>query len=307
MEQINVRGCGFTVLSLGTVQLGLAYGLNKAAGKPDRQTAFDVLNQALSGGVNSLDTAAAYGDAEEVIGDWLKTVPASRQPYVATKVNALDHTSLTALRASLRAQVEQCKKRLGIETIPVLMIHHCEEYLDDPENMRTVFQELKASGDIRFSGISAYAFHDYGRIAGSGFDAVQIPVNLFDWRQIDNGGIRKLQDAGMIVFARSVFLQGLVFRKPDQLDERMAFCAPTLRKLDALCQRWNMSPGEVAFSFARSIPGMTSLVIGCRSGEQARKTVWLAEHTDRLTDGQMEELRQLFGNTDEKVITPTLW
>ena len=173
--------------------------------------------------------------------------------------------------------------------------------------MRIVFDELKAEGDILYSGMSAYAFHDYNAIASSGFDAVQIPVNLFDWRQIDNGGINSLKNAGMIVFARSVFLQGLVFRKPEQLPDNMSFCASTLTKLDSLCNSWSMSPAEVAFSFARSIPGMTSLVIGCRNEEQAKSSVLLAENTDSLNDNQMDEIHRLFYDTDERVITPTLW
>ena len=113
MKHTSIRGCDFSVLSLGTVQLGMPYGLNKAAGKPDQLCANQVLNQALNSGVNWIDTAAAYGDAETVLGHWLSNIEAYRQPNIATKVNALDHSSLSALRFSLRLQLEDCKKRLG--------------------------------------------------------------------------------------------------------------------------------------------------------------------------------------------------
>lgn len=307
MQMKEIRGCNVSSLSLGTVQLGLNYGLNKTEGKPDRATSFSILDTAVNNGVNWLDTAAAYGDSEQVIGDWIQTLAPENIPLVATKVNALDHSSLDALRTSLREQIMLSKKRLGLEQIPLLMIHHCEEYFEDPDNMRQVFEEMKAEGHIRYSGISAYAFHDYKEIASSGFDAVQIPVNLFDWRQIENGGIQALEDANMIVFARSVFLQGLIFRQPDQLDERMRFCAPTLEKFHTLCQKYNMEPAVLAASFALSVPGISSLVIGCRNQAQIEATLNQMEQTVQLTDAQMEEIRSMFRDTDERVITPMLW
>lgn len=307
MKMNFVRGCDVSALSLGTVQFGIPYGLNQAAGKPERESCFRIMDIAQEHGINWLDTAAAYGDSEEVIGSWMSRIPADQAPLVCSKVNALDHTSLNTLRASLREQVEQSKKRLGLEQIPLMMIHHCEEYFEDPDNMRQAFEELKTSGDIRFSGMSAYAFHDYGTIAQSGFDAVQIPVNLFDWRQIDNGGISKLEEAGMIVFARSVFLQGLVFRKPDQLSEKMAFTAPVLEKFHAMCADFGMDPGVLAMSFALSIPGISSLVIGCRNEAQILRTIQQMEASCQLTARQMEQIHEAFHDVNERVITPSMW
>lgn len=305
MKNTIVRGCEISQFTLGTVQLGIPYGLTKE--KPGKEEAFRILELARQNGVNWLDTAAAYGESEQVLGDWLRTLPAAQQPLVATKVNALDHSSLKDLYRSLKEQTEQSKQRLGVDQIPLLMIHHCEEYFEDAENMRLAFNELKAEGHIRFSGMSAYAHHDYGKIAASGFDAVQIPANLFDWRQIENGGIRNLQQAEMIVFARSVFLQGLVFRKPQQLDERMKFCAPTLEKFQKLCEKHGLSEGSLAISFALSLPGISSLAIGCRNESQVQRTVQQLEQAKQLNGDQMAEIRSLFQDTPERVISPQLW
>lgn len=307
MKKKIIRGCEISALSLGTVQLGIPYGLNRDAGKTDQDTSFRILDIAQEAGVNWLDTAAAYGDSEQVLGKWLKTVPTEKAPMIATKVNQLDHTSLRALRASLREQVNQSRMRLGLEQIPLMMIHHCEEYFEDPDNMRQVFEELKKEGLIRYSGMSAYAFHDYGTIADSGFDAVQIPVNLFDWRQIENGGIGRLEQTGMMVFARSVYLQGLVFRKPDQLEDKMRFCGPTLERFHGLCEEFGMVPACLAASFALSLPGISSLVIGCRNEKQMYNTVAQVEHACELSEEQMEKIRFAFRDVPERVITPMLW
>ena len=307
MRTVNIKGLDISVLSLGTVQLGLNYGINNADGQPSEEQSFGILDAAMETGVNTLDTAAGYGDSEHVIGEWLKTVPEEKRPFICTKAKNLDHSSLSALRASLKATVEESKKRLGLSQLPLLMLHSCDEYTCDEENMKLCFRELKESGDILYSGISAYAHHDYGRIADSGFDATQIPLNIFDWRQIDNGGLKKLQDSGMIVFVRSVYLQGLVFKKPEDLDPRMEFAGETLKKFRALCGRYGMDPATLSLSFVLSLPGVTSLVLGAEKTEQVRQNAELFEKAKVLNEEQMEEIHENFRDTEFRLLTPSEW
>ena len=307
MKVNTSKGVDISVLSLGTVQLGINYGINNDGGKPDRAAAMKILDCALASGVNALDTAAAYGDSEEVIGQWLKTIPAEKHPLITTKLKHLDHSSLENLRADVQRQVAACKERLGLTTIPVLMLHSFEEYDEDRENITTVFNELKASGDIRFSGISAYAHHDYSVIAESGFDAVQIPLNIFDWRQMENGGLEKLRASGMMIFVRSVYLQGLVFKDPANLPPEMEFCRETLEKFRMLCKKYSMSPAQLAISFALSVPGVMSLVLGCEKVEQVQQNAQLLDSCVTLSEAQMEEIKALFKDTDDHVLNPGTW
>ena len=55
-------------LVLGTVQFGMNYGVANTHGKPSYETVKDILRKALDNGITTLDTAAGYGDSEEVIG-----------------------------------------------------------------------------------------------------------------------------------------------------------------------------------------------------------------------------------------------
>lgn len=307
MKTNQVKGQEITVLSLGTVQLGMDYGIHNAHGKPSLETSFRILDAAMAAGINTLDTAAGYGNSEEVIGAWLKTVPEEMRPFIVTKAAKLDHSSLDALRADLRSRVENSKQRLGLSQLPLLMLHHCEDYLCDKENVKTVFAELKASGDIRYSGISAYSNHDYGELAASGFDAVQIPVNIFDWGQIENGGLQKLKDSGMMIFVRSVYLQGLVFQDPETIPERMAFCKETLQKFRCLCEKYSLSPATLALSYALSLPGVTSLVLGSETVEQVQQNAQLLSQAVSLSPAQMAEIRENFLNTDPHILNPGTW
>lgn len=307
MKLNNVKGIDISVVSLGTVQLGMNYGINNANGKPDQETSFAILDAAMASGMNTLDTAAGYGDSEIIIGQWLKQRTSDEIPFIATKARALDHSSFEALRESLFSQVMESKRRLGLDQLPLLMLHNCEDYLSDKENITLLFDQLKAEGHIRFSGISAYSHHDYGELARSGFDAVQIPINIFDWGQIENGGLQKLHESGMMIFVRSVYLQGLVFQDPEKLSEPMLFCKDTLVKFRNLCTKYNLSPAALALSYALSLPGVTSLVLGSETVAQVEDNVRLLRQTVELTPEQMAEIRANFLNTDPHILNPGTW
>lgn len=307
MKTVKIKNMEISALSLGTVQLGLSYGINNANGKPSQETANGILNAAIAGGINTLDTAGAYGDSEVVIGNWLKTVPAEARPFIVTKAAGLDHSSLENLRKDLYGRVKASKERLGVEQLDLLMLHHFDDYLCDKENVAKVMGELKASGEVRFIGASAYSHHDYAELADTGFDATQIPLNLFDWKQIENGGLKKLEASGMMVFVRSVYLQGLVFQKPETLAPHMEFARPTLEKFRFLCDKYQLTPAALALSYALSLPGVTSLVLGSEKEEQVKQNLELMEQAVEFDTEQMAEIRELFLDTPEIVLNPALW
>ncbi len=302
-------GRQFSAFQLGTVQLGLDYGQGEDRAKPSKEKAFAILDRAMQLGVNCLDTANNYGDAEARIGQWMQKQSKAGEPtpWVVTKIGPLKHGSYSILRDDVLTQIEGCCKALGTETLDCVMIHNFEDYEQSSEALQKIFAELKAQKRIRHSGISAYSEHDYGQIAASGFDAVQIPLNVFDWRQIENGGLQKLKDAGQAVFVRSVFLQGLVFRNPKSLPKELSFCAPWLQKYQTLCQEFSLSPAVLALSFVLSVPGITAAVLGCDNIAQLEENARLFEQTVALTQEQLLALRQAFLQIDPRVVDPRIW
>lgn len=307
MKTTTVKGQDISVLSLGTVQLGLNYGINNTGGKPSQEAANAILNRAIEKGINVLDTAGAYGDSEVVIGNWLKTIPREKRPFIVTKAAALETGSLEAVRRDLQKRVAQSKARLGLEQLDMLMLHDFDDYLKDKENIMRGMVELKRSGDVKYLGTSAYSYHNYAEIASAGFDAVQIPLNLFDWGQIENGGLKKLADSDMMIFVRSVYLQGLIFQDPEQLDPRMEFARETLIKFRALCSRYHLAPANLALSCVLSLPGVTSLVLGSEKVEQVEQNATLLEQIVQLSPEQMEEIRSNFLHTPARVLNPSMW
>ncbi len=307
MKYTEKRGLKLSVFQLGTVQLGMDYGIGEHTEKPEKEYAYSLLDRAINAGVNILDTANNYGASEAVIGEWLRGVDEAKRPLIVTKIGPFDHGSVESLRKDIFSQTKKCLETLGVEAIDILMVHSVEDYEMDPEIVRAAFFEMKERGIIRYTAISAYSNNDYRVIANSGFDAVQIPINVFDQSQVESGGIQALADAGMMIFARSVFLQGLVFLTPETLDSRMKFAQPYLEKFVSLCNEFNMTPAVLAASFVLSLPGITSLVLGCQTTEQLEQNAEMLEKTRSLTSAEMAKLRSAFSGIDPRVINPRLW
>jgi len=81
-----------STLALGTVQLGMEYGRVNDSGKPGTSEAVKIIRRAVAHGVNAIDTARGYGDAESIIGEALQEAE--------SKVNVVTKLDLSELRDS---------------------------------------------------------------------------------------------------------------------------------------------------------------------------------------------------------------
>ena len=83
-------------LCLGTVQFGMKYGINNQLGRqPTMDESFSMLDYAISNGIGVIDTAAAYGEAEELLGSYLKKRQCKQEVKIISKLkpNIIDNGS----------------------------------------------------------------------------------------------------------------------------------------------------------------------------------------------------------------------
>lgn len=309
MRYITAKGQRLSAFTLGTVQLGMRYGLGDDSDKPSESKAFSILDRAAELGINNLDTANNYGDSDVVIGHWLENRGKEKKalPLITTKIGPFDHSSPSALQGDMARQTEKCLKNLGTDSVDCLMLHNISDYIASPDETGRFMDRMKSEGVCAFTALSSYSGDDFGMIADSGFDAVQIPLNVFDQKQIENGGVEKLRRAGMMIFARSVFLQGLVFHTPGTLSDKMRFCAPWLDRYLELTKEFGLSPEVLALSFVLSVPGVTTAVIGCDNAEQVEANAGLFDQTVQLTHEQLGTLAGAFRDIDPRVVDPRKW
>ena len=119
MKYITTKQQKMSLFSLGTVQLGMTYGLGEDRAKPSEEAAFALLDRAMELGIDNLDTANNYGDSEAVIGRWLNSRRSAGKecPWIVTKIGPLKHGSYDIVRDDILRQTENCQKTLGVETI----------------------------------------------------------------------------------------------------------------------------------------------------------------------------------------------
>ena len=294
-------------ITLGTVQLGMNYGIANNGGKPDEERCFSILHTALEGGVTALDTARAYGDSELVIGRFLKQWKGTA-PAIITKIPTLQGNSPKELEKFVTESVEQSLERLGVSKLEAVMLHGAKDPVIHGKSCADAMKALIAHCYTDKVGVSVYTAEDIeGMLPYDVFSVTQVPMSIFDQRLIACGAIEKLHQRNFSVFVRSVFLQGLFFLNPDKIDDPilLEYAVPKIRLLTTIAAELGMSVAQLAIAFIRDCAGVTSLVLGADTPEQVKNNVAYFD-TPNLNEAVVALLRREFANVDIPAIMQVL-
>ncbi|MFO1351096.1 MAG: aldo/keto reductase [Gammaproteobacteria bacterium] len=160
LRPLGSTGLRVSPLGLGTVKLGRNQGVKypHPFSLPSDREALTLLDLAWESGINLLDTAPAYGEAEERLGKLLQA--ARRDWLISTKVGeafSAGQSRFDFSAAATRASVERSLKRLRRERLDVVLIHSDGDDIRalEQEDCLAALLELKAAGLIRAIGLSA--------------------------------------------------------------------------------------------------------------------------------------------------------
>lgn len=252
-------------LILGTAKLGLPdYGIHGASKSPvDPRT---LLTQAFERGVTKIDTAPRYGNAEQLIGDFHQTT--QERFRVTSKAEGLSPGSKQSPQ-KLYESVMRSLDILGVECLDTLYLHQNEFKIISDAYVHEGLNALKEKKMVQKVGVSVYANEECSYAASSTiYDTVQLPVSILD--SVMYEGFAKTQQSGVEFVARSVFLQGIVFRRDKILGNIRDGEAVVsyLHELDAICERYGMNIGDVAIAYVRHCQALSGFIIGASSVEQ---------------------------------------
>ena len=274
METTPFAEMQLSQLMLGTVQLGLPYGIANRTGQPSYKEALDILACAYEGGVNCLDTAAIYGASEEVLGRALDELGVADEMVVISKVRHMAQGLDCATSAAIvEESVVESLRRLRLEMLPVCLFH-----VEDNFAYVEALLRLKERGLVRHIGSSAATPAAAQEIIGTGLaEALQIPSSVLDRRfQCPGGGIiRASAQRGVAVFVRSVYLQGLLLMPEESIPLELAAVRPSRRRLGSLAADAGMSLGELALRYALGLDGISCVVVGVETREQMQQNLAL--------------------------------
>jgi aryl-alcohol dehydrogenase-like predicted oxidoreductase len=276
------------------------------------------ITQAVSRGVNWIDTAPAYGlgHSEEVVARALADIPSSDRPYVFTKCSLVwgDDRVVThdVSAPSIRREVEDSLRRLRVETIDLYQIHW-PRWHSQPEpspgsvaEAWTTLADLKAQGKVRHIGVSNFTVEDLQTAeAIAPVGSLQPPYSMLR-RGIEAEILPYCEANDIGVLAYSPMLSGLLtgamtreriealapgdwrrnnkeFQEP-QLTANLAL-VEVLRGIGA---RHGRSAGEVAIAWTLRHPVVTAAIVGGRSAAQVDGVVGAADF--RLSLDELAEV-----------------
>ena len=274
MRYAEIAGRRVSAMSLGTVQLGLNYGIANREGKPDRAKSFSILSAALDTGVSALDTARAYGDSEEVLGAFFRANPGSREKFfITTKLSSGLPAGSPAsdVEKALTLSFETSLSNLGVSKVDCLLLHNAADMTLHGAVTADTLRGFVKQGLAGMAGVSVYHPDEAVKMLNDDvYQAIQLPMNIFDQRFIMSGAIERLRERGIKIFVRSVFFQGLLFLEPKSVtDPDLLRCAvPHLKTLRRLSEKAGMGVAHFALTFLRDMSGIVSLVLGADNPEQ---------------------------------------
>ncbi len=288
---------------LGTVQLGMPYGIANSVGKPDAIDATAVVSAAWQGGIRFFDTAQAYGDSETVLGEIFQTLEISDQVSVISKLPpGLDGTDRTAVLHCLETSFE----RLRVPSLYGLMLHR-EEMLDDwDRGLGDVLAEIKAGGRTRHIGVSVYTSERaLQALETQCVDLIQIPASIFDRRFEKAGVALEAARRGCELHIRSVFLQGLLLMAPEELSAAMSFVKPTLTCFAELAAESGLTQQEAALLYIRERWPQAKVLFGAENEAQVKSNIDCWQRPVEPTIFKLFD--EAFSTLDEKIIRPDRW
>ncbi len=245
---------------LGTVQMGVNYGVNNTTGKISLEESHAILEYAFDNGITILDSAEAYGNAHEVIGSFHKRHP-NKSFEVITK---LPHH----FDANINDKVNTYLKDLQVSQLHALLFHSFSSYKAHIDNFG-VLVNLKSKGKIKYIGVSVYTNEEIEAVLlNDDVDIIQLPFNLLDNSALRGEVLKKAKSKGKIIHTRSAFLQGLFFKSINAENNTVRQLSKELEQLTQIKNRSNSTMAQLALNYCLQQKDIDNVLIGVDSKTQ---------------------------------------
>jgi aryl-alcohol dehydrogenase-like predicted oxidoreductase len=280
-------------IALGTAQFGLRYGISDA-GAPGNVEAARILELAREAGVDTLDTAIAYGDSEARLGELGVEAFA-----VMSKLSALPE-DCADVRAWVGAQVQASLRRLRVPRLAALSLHRPAQALGPRgTELLSALREQREAGRVGAIGVSVYDPEELAPLfAAFDFELVQAPGNVFDRRMAASGWSDRLRQRGCPLHLRSCFLQGLLLLPPARRPGWSLRWRGLFDRWDGLLRESGFGALETSLRFALGLQA-ERLVLGVDNAAQLEAILALP--------GTPLELPADLACNDPDLIDPSRW
>jgi len=282
-------------IALGTAQFGFDYGINNKRGKIPATEVSDILSTAGKHSIDTLDTAYGYGESEEVIGKFINSSHSHWK--IISKLPICDD-------GEVAGKLFHSLNRLNASLLYGYLIHSFESYRNN-KKIWLALEKQKIEGRVEKIGFSLYHPLELESLLEDDLkiDIIQIPFSVFDQRFASY--LPELKKRGIEIYARSIFLQGLVFKKPDELSGAFKGIKSKIEQLNILSAKCNVSIASLCISFALNNEFIGKAIVGIDNIKHLNETIEASESSLSLRNITVQ-LTQLKVD-DEKIILPFNW
>jgi aryl-alcohol dehydrogenase-like predicted oxidoreductase len=283
-------------IALGTAQFGLDYGVANQVGRVPDGELRAILAHARAAGVDTLDTAAAYGDSERRLGEL-----GAEAWRIVTKVPPLPSGWADPAAWAIEA-VEGSLQRLRVGSVAAVLLHRPGDLAGTrgTELYRGLL-EVRRRGYAARIGVSIQAPEHLDALDGRyALDLVQAPLSLIDRRLVESGWLARLASAGVEVHARSAFLQGVLLMRRADRPAYFDRWAPLWDRWHAWLASSGAEPVGACLAFALSFPAVSRVVVGVDSLAQVRGVLEAAARAAVPAPPRL-------GPADPDLVDPSAW
>lgn len=285
-------------LAIGTAQFGLPYGIANKSELMSIKEGELLLDTAKEFGVKTLDTAIAYGISEQRLGEIGVT-----NWRVISKLPAVpDLKSCPNKKKWIFEEINQSINRLKVDSLYGFLLHRPQQLLEDGgDEIYSALQQLKADGLVHKIGISIYEPSELDALYESyKFDIVQSPFNIFDRRLLSSGWLSKLHKDNVEVHVRSVFLQGLLLMKKEEIPCKFNHWSSVFDSWYKFLDDQSLSPLEACLKYTLSFSEISNVIVGIDNLAQFHQVIEASKSLTTLLPND-------FQINDADLINPAYW
>ena len=234
-------------LILGTVQFGKKYGINNSCGLPSFKQVQEILEYAYEKGIDTLDTAEAYGLSHERIGKFHEN--SKKKFKIITKYSPQNKV----LSKNIFERVLDNIMKMNVDYLYGYMFHSFKDYKIYFNKFKDELMELRTLNKIKKIGVSLHSNDEITQVLkNEEIDLIQLPFNMLD-NSFNRKKILKIcKKNGLEIHTRSSFLQGLFFKDIENLSGNLIYLKNDLRKIKQLISNEN-NINKIALKYYLSI------------------------------------------------------
>lgn len=287
MNKINSNN-----IVIGTANFSMEYGLKNQKKKLSIKKKEKIIKFLKKNKLTFFDTSQEYADCENYLGN------CNLKKNIITKV-LFKKKIIT--KEYVKCLVDSSLKKLKEKKLYALLFHNPKDLAG--ERGKKIFKLLKAEkklGKIKKIGISINKpgdikiFHNKYPI-----DLIQIPINVFDQRLIESGILKKLKKNNIEIHARSIFLQGSLLMKINNLPSYFNKFKKHFIKWEKFIKDNNLKKIEACINFIKQF-NIDKIVIGIDNKNQLDQIMKIKNYSHKLNFDDLSV-------NDLKLIFPKYW